>query len=660
MKFFPQRTTKFNRDKKNAGIHAFRKSNLKLVESFVREFLQNAVDAIFEEEKPVRIKMRLVEVTNSKDKQYLKEIYKDCLDLLKLSGTKPIYNSKYLVIEEFNTKGLTGTSAFEPKPGEYEDAHWSNYSFGMFRESKTGDAAGRNGVGKIMNNLLSGIRCVIYKTHRSELDPSEINDEVWIGGRMEYEECPEQPEDDDGKITRYENWSWLTSSIPDGYDWNNDDHITEVYKPTNDSETLKRFDQIFDIERDDNEYGTTWIIPSPLQEDTVKKTGEKVRTEMTDLEEIINHAITEYAWAFFSDQLEIDFDGKKIDQGNIKEELIERYPDRSEFWEFLDDVIHFDDNKLIPIDKSWQDERQITDDLFTETNLENLRRAFQDTAEGEMLGFGVPITVHKKINEGTSKRNRKKDSALRVFLKKPSSEVAMRRESLFVRKNLVLSGEKSITKNQKAFCVVHIRHFELSTFCANAENEDHTKLDAHKYQLEQKYVRCYDTVRMIRSSARVIFEALESYSTDDFDLMIAEKFGILLPNSDPLKKRKKRKKRKKIDGTGTKPKQSRAYFKCNNTNEFILEPGSDKLNSAACPFELKIVLKSESSFKGVGKLDPSEIGFSKSEVLEKKGCDIVDQSADHIDILIEKPDFYLKMDPFSVRFHTKVSYIHNG
>ena len=31
-------------------------------------------------------------------------------------------------------------------------------------------------------------------------------------------------------------------------------------------------------------------------------------------EEIINHAITEYAWAFFSDRLEIDFDGKKIYQ----------------------------------------------------------------------------------------------------------------------------------------------------------------------------------------------------------------------------------------------------------------------------------------------------------------------------------------------------------
>ena len=658
MRFFPQRTTKFNRDEKNAGIHAFRKSTLKLVESFVREFLQNAIDAIFDEEKPVRIKMRLVEITNSKDKKYLKEIYKDSLDLLRFSGTNPIDKGKYLVIEEFNTIGLIGTPAFKPKLDEIKDAHWSNFSFGMFRESKEGDAAGRNGVGKIMLNLLSGIRCVLYKTHRSELDPSETNDEVWIGGRMEYETCPTLPDNDNGEI-KYENWAWLTSSEPDGYDWNNDDHITEVYKPTNDSETLKRFDQIFDIERDDNEYGTTWIIPSPLKEEIVKKTGEVDRTEMTDLEEIINHAITEYAWAFFSDRLEVDFDGKKIDQGNIKEELIERHPDRSEFWEFLDDVIHFDDNKLIFIDSSWEEERQITDDQLTETNLENLRRAFQDTTEDGMLGFAVPITVHKKREEGGGRRNKKIVSALRVFLKKPTSEVAMRRESLFVRKNLVLSGEKSINKNQKAFCVVHVRDFDLSTFCANAENEDHTKLDAYKYQLEQKYVRCYDTVRMIRSSAKAIFEALESYSSDDFDLMIAEKFGILLPNADPIKKRKKRKKRKKIDGTGTKPKQSRVYFKCNNTNEFILEPGSDKLNSAACPFELKIVLKSE-SFKGVGELDPSEIGFSKSKVLDKKGCDVIDQSADHIEIMIDQPDFYLKMDPFSVRFHTKVSYIHNG
>lgn len=650
MKFFPQRTNLFNRDEKNAGIHAFRKSKLKLIESFVREFLQNALDAILDKNQPVRIKMRLVEIKKEKNKQSLKEIYKDSVDLLKLSGTKPIDTGKHLVIEEFNTKGLIGTSAFKPKSDELEKAHWSNFSFGMFRESKTGDAAGRNGVGKIMLNLLSGLRCVIYKTHRSEDDK-----EVWIGGRIEYETCPTVTVKGN-KEELYENWAWLSSSVPDNYKWNDDDSKTEVFKPTKDSKILKRFDQIFDIGRDDDEYGTTWIIPSPIKEEINKKTGEVERHEMSDLDDIIDHAIIEYTWAFISGQLEIDFDGTEIHQGNIKNILNERHPDRSDFWEFLDGVVNFDDDNLIHIESSWQEEQEIKNEQLTSTNLEDLRRDYQDTSEGGMLAFAVPITIHKKKKVGGGTANKKIYSALRVFLKKPSSEIAKRRESLFIRSNLVLSGENSITKNQKAFCVVHVRDVNLSTFCANAENEDHTKLDAQKYQLEQKYVRRRDTVSRIRKSAKSIFEALESYSNDEFDLMIAEMFGILTPKAEPSKKKKKKKKPK---GQGQKRQNSREYFQFENDNEFVLKPGSDKLISAAWPFVVKIVLKSE-SLKGVEALDVSEEGFSKSKVMNTKGCSVIGQAADHIEIEIDKPDFYLKMDAFSVRFHTKVSYIHNG
>ena len=650
MIFYPQRTSSFNRDEKNAGLHTFRNSGLDVIVSFVREFLQNALDAILDRDEPVCIKMRLVEIKKAKDKEYLKKIFNDSdsLEMLELSGTEPIDTGKYLVIEEFNTIGLIGTPAFKPKLDEIKDAHWSNFSFGMFRESKEGDAAGRNGVGKIMLNMLSGLNSVIYKTHRSD------DDEVWIGGRMEYEKTPTVPDNGNGEVS-YENWAWLTSSVPDGDDWNDDDFKTEVFKPTKDPKILKRFDQIFDIEREDGQHGTTWIIPSPVRRKKDKKTGEMRMSEMTDLDEIINAATKEYAWAFFSGHLEIDFDGKKIDQNNIKNELIQSEPDRSEFWEYIDDVVHFDDSNLIHIDKSWQSERVITDEQLTGINLEDLRRAFQDTAQNGMLGFEVPINVYKKTKIGGGRKNKQFLSALRVFLKKPSPDVSIKRESLFVRSNLVLSGENAITKNQKAFCVVQVTNPALSDFCANAENEDHTKLNARKYQLEQKYVRCADTVARIRKSAKSIFEAMESYDEDEFDQMIAEMFGIITPaptqppNPPPP--------------TPTPPTptsyESREYFKFDNENEFTLEPGLDKLRPEVCPFDVKIVLKSE-SIKGVGSLDPSEIGFSKSKVLKTKGCSVTGQGDDYIEIKIDKPDFYLKMDPFSVRFHTKLSYIHDA
>ena len=87
MKFFPQQTSFDNRDKSNAGIRAFRKSGLLLTVSFVREFLQNALDAILKKDQPVRLKFKIIEITKDKDKQYLKGIYKEAVALLGQSGT---------------------------------------------------------------------------------------------------------------------------------------------------------------------------------------------------------------------------------------------------------------------------------------------------------------------------------------------------------------------------------------------------------------------------------------------------------------------------------------------------------------------------------------------------------------------------------------------
>ena len=49
MRFFPKPTDPFSRDEVNAAISRFRESKLKLVESFVREFLQNALENFFQD-----------------------------------------------------------------------------------------------------------------------------------------------------------------------------------------------------------------------------------------------------------------------------------------------------------------------------------------------------------------------------------------------------------------------------------------------------------------------------------------------------------------------------------------------------------------------------------------------------------------------------------
>ena len=178
MKFHPITEAIDSRGDENMAIREFQTDGQVLTVAFVREFFQNALDAILDKTKKVRVRIRLVKLTNDEDKKYIENTYKDASDLLRASGTFPIENHQYLVIEEFNTIGLTGTDKFKPLEEELSMSHWSNFSFGMLRQSKEKDSGGRNGVGKIMLNLLSGLRTVFYKTKRSD------DGQDWIGGRM--------------------------------------------------------------------------------------------------------------------------------------------------------------------------------------------------------------------------------------------------------------------------------------------------------------------------------------------------------------------------------------------------------------------------------------------------------------------------------------------
>ena len=122
----------------NTAVEEFEGDKNFISISFIRELIQNAIDAAFSSTKPVRLVFKLIDV-DKKFQPFLKDLHKDTLPLVKcgesLSSKQKqfIYDddelySKALVVEEYNTIGLIGP--VDRKINDEPDWHFSNFMFG--------------------------------------------------------------------------------------------------------------------------------------------------------------------------------------------------------------------------------------------------------------------------------------------------------------------------------------------------------------------------------------------------------------------------------------------------------------------------------------------------------------------------------------------------
>ncbi len=645
MKFHPITEAIDSRGDENMAIREFQTDGQVLTIAFVREFFQNALDAILDTTKKVRVRIRLVKLTNAEDKKYIENTYKDASDLLRASGTYPIENHHYLVIEEFNTTGLTGTDKFKPLEEELSESHWSNFSFGMLRQSKEKDSGGRNGVGKIMLNLLSGLRAVFYKTKRSD------DDQDWIGGRMEFNKSTELGEGSDR--TRYSNWAWL--SPYEGDDVNNlsgEEKLSKLYKPTTTQAHLDAMDRIFGIQRDNDEYGTSWIIPSPLE----KNTAREDEHELVDLESMISHTIDSFSWAFMSDFLEVDFDGLVINSENIINVLNERFPTKKHMWSFLDDVRSFPPSELLDVNSLWQDmseDNLINNDITNSDEIKAVSASFNDD---QLVGFSFPITLSKFKNPGDPNRRpsvEKVETTMKVFLQTLDPDQT-KKEEMFLRKWLIISGEKSIRAGASVMAVTLIDDPALSEFCAYAEITDHSKFNDQKNTLKQRYSDTRKTLSRIRKAARVAFQTLNVTDNKKYEDILADILGVAIASGIKRKTKRKRKRRLVTRNPNPTPRNQKYVELSDDFDPLVLKPGNDSINAEDCPMTVTLNCSTVGLLGGVKDFDMGEKGFLDANFSEQN-CSSTIVSNGSLSVEIQDPDFHLEIDGFKSKFHTSVS-----
>ena len=160
------------------------------VSALIRESIQNSLDECIDPTKkiPVRMVFAIRNQTSAITDKYFSNLYPHVEKSISTELPDFSKSSKYLTIEDFNTKGLEGsTSSKAPKEDGLEKGERSqNASFWYF-EWKTGGsnkkagARGSWGVGKIVFPRASGIKTYLVYSCRSEQASPEKNPNILFG-----------------------------------------------------------------------------------------------------------------------------------------------------------------------------------------------------------------------------------------------------------------------------------------------------------------------------------------------------------------------------------------------------------------------------------------------------------------------------------------------
>jgi hypothetical protein len=160
------------------------------VSALIRESVQNSLDECVDPTKKIPVKMvfAIRNQTPAITDKYFSELYPHVRKSISTELPEFSTSSKYLTIEDFNTKGLEGsTSSKAPKEdGLEKDERSQNESFWYF-EWKTGGsnkksgARGSWGVGKIVFPRASGIKTYLVYSCRNELAAPEKNPNILFG-----------------------------------------------------------------------------------------------------------------------------------------------------------------------------------------------------------------------------------------------------------------------------------------------------------------------------------------------------------------------------------------------------------------------------------------------------------------------------------------------
>lgn len=418
-----------------------------------REVIQNAIDARLDPKKPVKV------VFSWKDYQNT-EFFYEYLDgltkrLEKMDGGIRIEdkdyksNPSFLIIEDFNTRGLTGkfdATAKEEKERRLKNNEKNNYLSYVFKlgtSEKKGTEGGRRGTGRSVLNIASHLRTQFILSKRSD-----DNEKIFLGlclGKSHFLDN----EDSEFKGTGY-------------FCELNDNKI----QPILDTGSIENLAKNVDITRN-NENGTSFIVPYPIK-----------RIQPTS---ILTKCLESYFTVINDGQLELEFNfsssSEVINSKNLKEQLAKyNLKTEIEFLEFMNNCKNLKDNEIITLRDEAAEDGIIdrNDFLNPEIEIPKLRSAYLNN---KPIGIKVPVTI----------RQRDKEIQKSYFKAYISKTLMNEGKVMFVRGSMVLIGEGNKNFPKNCFGYFHAEQDSIEKLIADSEGVNHTVIEPEHSTILEEY-----------------------------------------------------------------------------------------------------------------------------------------------------------------------------
>lgn len=611
-----------------AHVNFFRDDNeASEVGSFIREDIQNRLDACFSPStgNPVRVRYRVFR--NNEGLQW--EERKSWMDSLRShiespqveeelpNGTPPTdMPMDFLIAEDFETTGLRGDWNVNrddeiDEQAEKNDFYWFVRNVG--RSGKSGSDRGRWGLGKIVYPACSKIRSFFAYSVRSP------DTKAFLIGRAVL------------PIHQNKEGKWVDS---EGYFGNFDEN--SFCTPVSDIEQITRFADTFRLSRKIDEKGTSLVIPFVVDTITPSSIAESV--------------IHSYFWELVQGNLIVEIEQAEslleISKETLQECIETMHSDTfnsekmSALCSFASICESFDysgDNFFeLKTDDSlnWKEKAS----WIEEDKLLEAQSAF---SEGQPLCFEISVGIKPK-GQKLSK------SYFHVYLQ--SNPDLNQAEEHYIRDGLTITGQKTLrARGVRSLVIAEER--ALANLLGDAENPSHTRWIGT--YVSGKYSYGPQIVSFVKNASTQIVNLLTNTDQERDADLLATVFG--LPIDSPPKPQRRGRPKKKVVPPRPEPKVFDSPFYSVNkfqTGFEITKSAKDKKQETRDFTSLAISVKCAYEGSNQPIKDHSPFDFDLQNPmdvgLEKHDCEVEFISANEIKVYPENADFSVSLSGFDI------------
>jgi hypothetical protein len=460
----------------------FNNDEVGLSDALVREVVQNSTDAP-NDDGPVKVRFALVELDDARSAELrlLMDSLRPHLAASEVDqGPIDEVQAKLLVIEDFNTTGLTGAV------DELDNGNFRNFWRRHGKSVKTGGLLGRWGLGKLVFSSSSRIHAFFGLTCRDkEPDALLLGQAVLLNHTINGKRYPAH-----------------------GF-WFSDRSESGLQLPVVDPAIVTKFEELGELERGHSS-GLSVIVPYPVRSITE--------------ESLIAGVINNYYFPILAGRLEVEVGSTVIDRNTFLE--VASGVNSGVPFGFVSEVSQAmlaGPGIVLP---GTLPDAGLTEACIPSETVVALRQEF---VTGSLVHVRVPIQL-------TPRGSPPIDSFVDLFLQMPGEHGES--YALFVRRSLSISGERRSFAGVPAYGALIASDPTIVAFLGDAENPAHTSWNSNAEKLEANWQRPTVAMKLIRAALRELYQIVGQEVQQTHENALRDFFSIV--DAIPTRGRKKK------------------------------------------------------------------------------------------------------------------------